>query len=72
MNKVVVGIAPKPNTTSVGPKVDSWSKCMHLVRDGSDFNIINEKLNYKHVKSRIDRTKRPFSLHRMEKEILAG
>ena len=73
MNKVVVGVAPISNTTYIGPKVDSWDKNMHLVLDGSQFKIRNEKPNYKHVKAKIDRTKRPFSyLDCVEKEIPAG
>jgi hypothetical protein len=68
----VVGITPIPNTTSIGPMVDSWNKNMHLVRDGSDFKIHIEKPNYKHVKAKIDSTKRPFNLDRVEKKILGG
>jgi hypothetical protein len=54
MNKVVVGLAPLPNTKSVGPKVDSWSKTMGHVRDGSDVKIHNKKVDYSHVKAKID------------------
>ena len=69
MNKVVVGIMPNPNTTSVGPKVDSWNKNMHIVRDWSEFKIRNEKPNCKHVKAKIDLTKSPWMLDYVEEEI---
>jgi hypothetical protein len=54
VNKVVVGLAPLPNTNSVGPKVDSWSKTMIHVRDGSGVKIHKKKLDLSHVKAKID------------------
>jgi hypothetical protein len=72
MNKVVVGLAPPPNTTVVRPKVDSWSKHMIYVRDGSDVKIHNKKLDLTHVKPKIDIRKMKEMLHAANKKDQAG
>jgi hypothetical protein len=62
MNKVVVGLAPPPNTISVKPKVDSRNKNMIDKQGEGNVKIHNQKLNFNKVKARVDIRKKTHML----------
>jgi hypothetical protein len=69
MNKVVVGLAPPPNTISVKPKVDSWNKNVNHLQGEGDVDIHNLELNFNKVKARIDTRKKTQMLDDANKKV---